>query len=402
MEELNFSEIAKKHMYMMNNMDINPFDEQTSSRYNNNNLETYKADNQIITNKDGLISINSNYTSYFGEFTENWRECKTDEDFSYWYNEKINKSVWDNPLFIHLCLVENKIDKSWVPVYWKSFNDKFIKIKFINKRKLFIDRVQRRVIEKVVSELEEKKNNASVIPEGMVSGQRYIKQYVLEKVRDKINEGLEKQFELEDEEDDDDFDKNEIEDENNLEHHKKKEDIRIIEDKSSLISDKNNLIPSQDFTPKLDSKVEAIYDGQNNQYEKETKDFKELLKEKNIGLNAVYQKELPKIVYEERYKNLPQELRKKVFDEYVKEYLPKQKQQTAIERKKNQEKLKNLLNEMIEKSIITLKTTMNEFKELMKDNDTYNCNTQMDRDFLFNESKLKIKRIEEESIEIII
>jgi hypothetical protein len=221
-------------------------------------------------------------------------------------------------------------------------------------------------------------------------------------VRDKINEGLEKQFELEDEEDDDDFDKNEIEDENNLEHHKKKEDIRIIEDKSSLISDKNNLIPSQDFTPKLDSKVEAIYDGQNNQYEKETKDFKELLKEKNIGLNAVYQKELPKIVYEERYKNLPQELRKKVFDEYVKEYLPKQKQQTAIERKKNQEKLKNLLNEMIEKSIITLKTTMNEFKELMKDNDTYNCNTQMDRDFLFNESKLKIKRIEEESIEIII
>jgi len=301
-----------------------------------------------------------------------------------------------------LCLAENKIDKTWVPVYWKSFNDKFIKIKFINKRKLFIDRVQRRVIEKVVSELEEKKNNASVIPEGMVSGQRYIKQYVLEKVRDKINEGLEKQFELEDEEDDDDFDKNEIEDENNLEHHKKKEDIRIIEDKSSLISDKNNLIPSQDFTPKLDSKVEAIYDGQNNQYEKETKDFKELLKEKNIGLNAVYQKELPKIVYEERYKNLPQELRKKVFDEYVKEYLPKQKQQTAIERKKNQEKLKNLLNEMIEKSIITLKTTMNEFKELVKDNDTYNCNTQMDRDFLFNESKLKIKRIEEESIEIII
>jgi hypothetical protein len=126
------------------------------------------------------------------------------------------------------------------------------------------------------------------------------------------------------------------------------------------------------------------------------------LKEKNIGLNAVYQKELPKIVYEERYKHLPQELRKKVFDEYVKEYLPKQKQLTAIERKKNQEKLKNLLNEMIGKNIITLKTTMNEFKELMKDNEIYNCNTQMDRDFLFNESKLKIKRMEEESIHIII
>ena len=387
MENLNYAEIAKKHMYTMNNYDNEASLESLDPVLNNFNNATFVNENQIMNNQGNLVMIDSKYLNYYGDFIKSWKEFKNEEGMSFWYNEKINRSVWDNPTFIHICLAENKVEKTWVPLFWKSFNEDFIKIKFKNKRKMFIDRVKRVVLEKIVKEEKEKEINDNItqIPEGMISGQKYIKQFVLEKVREQMNEGISKEFENENH----DFLESDIINTN--------KDSIIIKQENTFNEDKTikNQVKAGNSNIGLDEV--SAYDSQNNQYEKEIKEFRELLREKNIGINALYQKELPKIVYEERYKNLPQEFRRKTFDEYVKDFLPKQKHLTAVDRKKNQEKLKNLLKEMIDKNQISLKTSISEFQELMKTNPIYISNTMMDRDFLFNEAKLRIKRIEEES-----
>lgn len=79
-------------------------------------------------------------TKYHGEFFIDWKEYTDHENNLYWYNEKSINSTWENPLFVFLTLVENKINKEWIPIEIKSLEDNFIQISFSNKRELYINK----------------------------------------------------------------------------------------------------------------------------------------------------------------------------------------------------------------------------------------------------------------------
>ena len=56
------------------------------------------------------MKILKSISKFHGEFYLNWKEYKDTEDNIFWYNKSLEKSTWENPLFIFRCLVENKIN----------------------------------------------------------------------------------------------------------------------------------------------------------------------------------------------------------------------------------------------------------------------------------------------------
>jgi hypothetical protein len=100
--------------------------------------------------------IESKLLESYGQFFKNWKEYiltnykdnsnemnQNSETVIYWYNEDINKSTWDNPYFILICLIDNMVNINWIPLYWKSVNDNLIEIKFKNGKVLFINRLNK-------------------------------------------------------------------------------------------------------------------------------------------------------------------------------------------------------------------------------------------------------------------
>lgn len=380
MEDHDIEEIKRQHLSMMNSLETDYPEELHSTDKTLLATPNTVHHEQIIFFEGDLIKVNEKYLQAYGNFLSDWKEYQS-EGTLFWYNEKINRSVWDNPTFVLIALLENKVDQSWNLRYWKGKDESHIEIKFSNQRKLYINRVSRKIaysIEKP-KPIEEK---IQEIPDGMISGQKYIKQYVLEKVRDKFNEGLEKQNEEESEEERETI--NNVGQDIEMEIHSKE---RVQSNESNLEKIENsNSIAERKFY--LDSLKEN--------FDKEIGEFRQMLQEKNISLNSTYQRELPKIMNDPRFNNLPQDFRKRTFDEYIKDILPKQRHSSVLERKKNQEELNSLLNNFIERGVLTLKTTFAEFNLFLKDNEVWKKNLEMDREFLFKESKLRIKRIQEE------
>ncbi len=84
--------------------------------------------------------INKSVAKYHGQFYLDWKEYTDQENNLYWYNEKSNRSTWENPLFVFITLVENKINKEWIPFDIQSLENNFVQISFTNKRELFINK----------------------------------------------------------------------------------------------------------------------------------------------------------------------------------------------------------------------------------------------------------------------
>jgi len=195
-------------------------------------------------------------------------------------------------------------------------------------------------------------------------------------------------------------------------------------------------------------------------YSNEIKLYKELLEENNVNILTKFQDLLPKLIYDSRYLKIPKKIRERIFDEYVREKELKEKElkvkeiemQKEIEneieieqvnnnnnqieekndyldsefskfkdtekyykkkeidvkgkkkeederllRKISQDKLKAIIKSQIEKGEIHSNTPFSEFEARNIHNpDFYNA-LQIDREFLFNEAKLKVKKILEES-----
>lgn len=92
------------------------------------------------------ICIDTKYLKSYGEFYKEWKEYYTKENSIldiYWYNEKYKTSTYDNPIFILLCLIDNKVSGEAIPIYWESMDDSYIKVIFKNKKVLYIDRKAR-------------------------------------------------------------------------------------------------------------------------------------------------------------------------------------------------------------------------------------------------------------------
>jgi hypothetical protein len=141
------------------------------------------------------------------------------------------------------------------------------------------------------------------------------------------------------------------------------------------------------------------------EYSKEIDDFKSLLKDKGISKFSFYDKELPRLIYDDRYNKLPNDLRKIIFEEYLKnislESEKIDKSDKTVNRKQGQEKMKILIRRAIESGELNLNTTFANFQEKYEDDPFFNEAIPVDREFLFNEAKLKLKKILEESKNLI-
>ena len=123
------------------------------------------------------------------------------------------------------------------------------------------------------------------------------------------------------------------------------------------------------------------------------------MKEKNIGPFSIYDKELPKLIYDLRYNKLPIELRKIIFEEYIKSNPTptEEKVSKVLDRKQGQEKIKILIKKAIENGDVNLNTSFAEFQLKYEDDSLFTSALSIDREFLFSEAKLKLKKILEES-----
>lgn len=175
--------------------------------------------------------------------------------------------------------------------------------------------------------------------------------------------------------------------------------------KKSFIDEKNLNINKSDFgiihqqeIKNDDKSISEIRE----EFIKEIDDFKYLLKDKSINKFSIYDRELPKLIYDERYNKLHCELRKIIFDEYVKSIsLESEKKDKngdkLLNRKQGQENLKILIRKAIESGDLNLDTSFTNFQEKYQDDYLFCDSLPVDREFLFNEAKLKLKKILQES-----
>lgn len=301
------------------------------------------------------INIDEKHLKAYGEFTQIWKEYThvvynnlEKETRLYWHNQNINKSTWDSPIFILLALIDNKVNTEWVPIKWKSIDDNFVKIKFNNHKVLFIDKRNVIITDRNPNSIKAINNFPAELEESTEDMLREVRQ---EKI------------------------------------------------KKSLISEVINGV-TENVAKKIESPKKDSY----LNYKNEIENFKKMLKEKNIGLLSTFSKETPKLIYDNRYNQLPIELRQGVFDEYIRESLLNTKKQESSninlnvkDKRKILENYKLLLKTCIEKGEITLSTTFGEFGEKYEEDAIFNDVGAKEREFLFNESKLKLKKILEES-----
>lgn len=175
--------------------------------------------------------------------------------------------------------------------------------------------------------------------------------------------------------------------------------------KKSFIDEKNVNLNKSDFgiihqqeIKNDDKSISEIRE----EFIKEIEDFKYLLKDKSINKFSIYDRELPKLIYDERYNKLHSDLRKIIFNEYVKSIsLESEKKDKngdkLLNRKQGQENLKILIRKAIESGDLNLNTSFTNFQEKYQDDHLFCDSLPVDREFLFNEAKLKLKKILQES-----
>ena len=243
-----------------------------------------------------------------------------------------------------LSLIDNKVNAKWIPKYWEDVADKtnpnLLHIKFTNDKVLILDRSTKKISE--------------------------LKEIAKEDTRDDM---------LEDDEE-------------------KKRDNFLILKELKMREVKNNLVSSAVNVDELkETKSIEILD-----YTNEVEEFKILLKEKKVGITSVYDKELHKLIYDRRYINMPLHLRRDTFEDFIRSLtLIEIKSEKPLNRREGQEKMKLILKKAIENGDINLQTTFYEFQEKYGDDNSFLQANPVDREFLFNEAKLKLKKLLEES-----
>jgi len=97
------------------------------------------------------------------------------------------------------------------------------------------------------------------------------------------------------------------------------------------------------------------------------------------------------------YTNCPKELRQILFNEFIKANFIDNKKDNFSKRKQILDKIKLNIKEFIETGKLNAKTSLQDYLSLFSRNEAFQTLTQIDQEFLFNEAKLKIKKILDES-----
>lgn len=332
------------------------------------------------------ILIETKYAKEFGEFHKEWKEKITPIEQTIpntnnkitvgfnitWNNERLQKTVAISPIFILLALIDEKIDHSLVPESWKfcKINDDYIKIKFKNKKILYLNKHTRSLCDKIPKKADNKiAHNFFAYSNINADNSRSINLKIIPETQENKVSFL-NEFENED-------DKNEKakilkEQEKEIEEKKKKEKkllSKLLGNKHFLLKENNEYNSKKKNKAENDSDAESeeniidnmeVDNRDNNltlaelkfKYASEIKLYKELMQEKNITILSKYSEVLPQLIYDPRYLKIPKKLRERIFDEYVREKEAEDFQKIQLEKNKEYESEKSLLDNDHNKNLL--------------------------------------------------
>lgn len=307
------------------------------------------------------IVIKTNFLMIYGSFASLYSECYDEMSQSeYWHSKAMNNSTWENPYIVLCCLIENCINPQLVPKAIESLeNNRHILITFTNNTSFYIDKLTLKIEDQIEQEEEHQLLNR------IVEGIRQVDEYVGKdnSEEDIIEYKLTKELKS-------DLIKESIQKEKEKE---KESQIEIDEDKEMI-------------NPEI-------------QIQNDIKAFKDLLKEKEITPTTPYDRIEVLIKYDKRYKAISHDLRYSLFKDYqssLQQSLNKSKH-FVLQRQKQIKDYKLLLKSSIESGELDLATTLSSFLEANKHNPVITEVNEQDRDFLFNEVKLRLKKLFEEN-----
>ncbi|KAM1846586.1 hypothetical protein ACFX14_010981 [Malus domestica] len=123
--------------------------------------------------------------------------------------------------------------------------------------------------------------------------------------------------------------------------------------------------------------------------------FKEMLKERGVAPFSKWEKELPKIVFDPRFKAIPShEARRSLFEHYVKTRAEEERKEKRAAQKAAIEEFKQLLDETSEN--IDHNTDYQSFRKKWSNDPRFKALDRKDREHLLNERVLPLKRAAEE------
>merc|ERR1712154_745884 len=124
--------------------------------------------------------------------------------------------------------------------------------------------------------------------------------------------------------------------------------------------------------------------------------FRDLLEEKQISAFSTWEKELHKIVFDPRYLLLTSKERKQVFDKYVRERAEEERKEKKAKAKERRDAFRNLCEEVG----VGGRTSWSEFsRENGKDERFKAIDKSRDRESLFNEYQMEVRKKEKEEKE---
>ena len=350
-------EIAKRHYEIMNSNyyeeemnSTNEVNEDIRSMVKINNLPPFLFSlTPNIPNdyqQGGYASIKLNYNSHLiylfikSKFLDIYGGFTyqfkevSEKDVIYYQNERDGYSTYENPYIVLCCFIENGINPSLVVKRISSYDDIYVKCEFTNGNVFYINKRNKKIVNEIKKE-KEKPNEKE--DKEIIDYKRIEEEYIKDQMKKKNNN-----------------------------------DIKIDEQKSD----------------------EEIEKEQSNA-------FIEMLKIKNIKPSDTYESILDKIKYERAFKAIESEEKKKeLYKEYVTSLMNSIKKKEMNEKnKKNQiREYKVFLKSQVESGKILLSTTYTEFSSENEDNEIF-INTEEDiRELLFNELKLKLKKMNDARI----
>ena len=303
---------------------------------------------KIEYDKDNYIYIKQNFIKWYGGYFKQYEFIQNEEQY-YYQNNKTKSIMSLNPFMVLTVLIDNGINPILIPqsISIDDNNINLIKIIFDNSMKIFIDIETKKIIDTSNNYDDEEENNSD------------------DENNNKINEDKkDEMFGL----------TNEImrEADNKLQE---------INNNNKLMEMNRNLeIEKIEKKEKLDN--EAL--------------FKDLLKEKNIKEDGIFEKDIFKIKFDQRYTLIPSLLEKeKLYKEYISELkaISKEKKGEMKILKKNINKYKLFLKEKIEKNEFDIEMNYIDFYDKYYDNEAIKNVPEQQRELIFNETKYKLKEI---------
>ena len=389
-----------------------------------------------ITNKTVNISpifillglIDSNIDANL--IPQKWKECKINDEYvkikfknkKILYLNKTNKKIVDkihrkpgsNIIRQNIPVLINENDKNQNNKNILSLDDDTEKVSFLTELEN-VDKImeEAKILKKKEKEEEIKKYKEQKLLSKLLGNKHILNKNKIQRKKNASDSESEENL------------LNEYEDVNNLDHNlttaelkiKYTEEIKNYKEllKENLISIQNNY---ENELPKL------IYDPRYLKIPKKLRQriFDEYVREKDdekvlINIDAKQELKNPEKILKDEQENFENKINnlqnieennknnndlKKIFED-VKNCNENKNIKKLIDhneknkRKISQDKLKSLIKSQIEKGEIHSNTPYLEFEMKNIENDDFNNALQIDREFLFNEAKLKVKKILEES-----